>query len=500
MRTIILPGTKGIIAASFAFFMLGLCSLGGAENLHPHVSLPDLDRRVEARGPNPVAPQLATAASRAAARLDAEAILRSRLANLNLDRHPILGSPRWVAAADGFLTGRNGVGRGAGANLAAGLRPDDPHRVVKSFVNEHAAVFGHDAGALERARVERDYAASHNGMRTTVWQQEHEGIPMFHSLFIGHVTKNGELVNVASQFLTDPAQAARTGHPNRQAGVIAPAIAAAQAVRLASVHLGEEEALAAGATAEGESVGPERRQAFHGGALKGEAIVRLVWLPLDESTMRLCWRVMLKTRGHAERYRVLVDAETGEVWKRDCMTTDISNASYRVYLGDSPTPLSPGYPTPGNTNQPGTAPRTLVTLSALSTTASPNGWIDDGVNETRGNNVDAHTDLDADDLPDLPRPQGSPSRVFDFPVNLAQEPANYRNASVVNLFYWCNWMHDKLYDLGFTEAAGNFQNNNFGRGGVGNDAVRAQAQDGECRSSNFRRNADSRRRQRDNRK
>src|SRR5437763_556267 len=39
-------------------------------------------------------------------------------------------------------------------------------------------------------------------------------------------------------------------------------------------------------------------------------------------------------------------------------------------------------------------------------------------------------------------------------------------------------MHVRLYKLGFTEAAGTFQSNNFGRGGLGNDAVQADAQDG----------------------
>src|SRR5690606_34856349 len=34
------------------------------------------------------------------------------------------------------------------------------------------------------------------------------------------------------------------------------------------------------------------------------------------------------------------------------------------------------------------------------------------------------------------------------------------------------------YDLGFTEAAGNFQTDNFGRGGLGGDPVQADAQDG----------------------
>src|SRR6185503_19680716 len=101
-----------------------------------------------------------------------------------------------------------------------------------------------------------------------------------------------------------------------------------------------------------------------------------------------------------------------------------------------------------------------------------------GVNETRGNNVDAHTDRNGNDQPDLPRPQGSPFRVFDFALDLSQAPSAYTNAAVVQLFYWNNLIHDRLYELGFTEAAGNFQNNNFGRGGLGNDAVQADAQDG----------------------
>jgi hypothetical protein len=138
--------------------------------------------------------------------------------------------------------------------------------------------------------------------------------------------------------------------------------------------------------------------------------------------------------------------------------------------------MSPGLSTPSST-QPSTVSRTLVTLDALSTNASPSGWINDGGNETLGNNVDAHLDRNDDDVADLPRPQGS-SRVFDFTLDLTQTPTSYGSATVVQLFYLCNWMHDKLYELGFTEAAGNFQSNNFGRGGYGYDAVQADAQDG----------------------
>ena len=49
---------------------------------------------------------------------------------------------------------------------------------------------------------------------------------------------------------------------------------------------------------------------------------------------------------------------------------------------------------------------------------------------------------------------------------------------VKHLFYMNNVLHDKLYKHGFTEAAGNFQTNNFANGVLGNDPVNAEAQDG----------------------
>ena len=220
------------------------------------------------------------------------------------------------------------------------------------------------------------------------------------------------------------------------------------------------------------------RQHFHSPALKGEALAQLVWLPMASDRLRLCWEVILTTRARGEMFRVLVDATTGESLLRHCLTSYLSDATYRVFTSDSPSPLSPGYSSPIS-SQPPLVARTLVTLSALDTNASPNGWIDDGDNETRGNNADAHTDWTGQDQPDLPRPQGSPFRVFDFPQDLtSQDPTNSSSSAIVQLFYWCNWMHDKLYELGFTEAAGNFQGTNFGRGGVANDAIQAEAQDG----------------------
>ena len=49
---------------------------------------------------------------------------------------------------------------------------------------------------------------------------------------------------------------------------------------------------------------------------------------------------------------------------------------------------------------------------------------------------------------------------------------------VLNIFYFCNYMHDLLYIMGFNEAAGNFQEINFTNTGLGRDPVRARAHSG----------------------
>ena len=51
-------------------------------------------------------------------------------------------------------------------------------------------------------------------------------------------------------------------------------------------------------------------------------------------------------------------------------------------------------------------------------------------------------------------------------------------ASVTQVFYVTNWLHDWWYDSGFNEAAGNAQKDNFGRGGVAGDPLHAEAQNG----------------------
>ncbi|KAJ1954643.1 hypothetical protein GGI12_005744, partial [Dipsacomyces acuminosporus] len=71
----------------------------------------------------------------------------------------------------------------------------------------------------------------------------------------------------------------------------------------------------------------------------------------------------------------------------------------------------------------------------------------------------------------------APGNVFNFPLDLRQQPPCYIDAAITQLFYTTNTMHDLSFLYGFDEAAGNFQQVNSSGRGRGNDGVIAIAQD-----------------------
>ena len=127
--------------------------------------------------------------------------------------------------------------------------------------------------------------------------------------------------------------------------------------------------------------------------------------------------------------------------------------------------------------QPGLTPQQWGAVSP-DLVASRNGWVSS--NTTTGNNVDAYSDTDNNNAADA-NGRATLDGAGDFSdlFTLTAAPGGQK-AAVTNLFYLNNILHDVHYQYGFTEAAGNFQANNFGLGGAGNDA-------GEGRSAGRRR-------------
>ncbi|CAO3590418.1 unnamed protein product [Absidia cylindrospora] len=171
---------------------------------------------------------------------------------------------------------------------------------------------------------------------------------------------------------------------------------------------------------------------------------------------------------------------------------------------------------PFGANDPSDAEQQLI-KNPYDTFASPEGWHSQGAyskdtffgrpgrqqdltfNVTVGNNVYAHTNPDGGyNWENNYRPQGQTggdhgdALVFDYKANFdVDEPETYEDAAVTNLFYVCNMAHDFFHRYGFDEKAGNFQQDNLGRGrnskkssgdGEG-DAVIANAQDGSGRNN-----------------
>ncbi len=449
-----------------------------------HGSLTNIDKRITGQARADLGPERTVALNR----------VRARIPDIQIDFDEIVGSPKWIRSRRGFLTSPRQNGgvippRNPGVRIPMPDRTDDRHAPVKEFLDRHADLFEHGSEVLNDARITGEFVSAHNGLRTIVWQQQLENLPVFQSALIGHITAKGELVNISSSFVPGVEKASKLDHNQRIAMSAAPPISARQAVVEAAKSIGDFVELG-DVTVVGEaSESPGELLQFAASVLSGAVRVQLGWLPMGRSEVRLCWQVELRSRRLNETFLIILDAQNGEDLFRECLTKRLNEASYHVYQSDSPSPFSPGHAQP-STSQPAYVQRGTATLSALSQNASPNGWINVGDSETVGNNVDAHrgwaelggfiasTDYayrQYEGAPDV-RPSAA-NRIFSFPLDLQDEPREgYADAAVVQLFYWCNWMHDRLYDLGFTEEAFNFQFENFS-GGTQGDPVLADAQD-----------------------
>ncbi len=223
---------------------------------------------------------------------------------------------------------------------------------------------------------------------------------------------------------------------------------------------------------------------------------KLVYYPMPDSTLRLAWDFSILTLDSKNWYSIRADAIDGEIinindWIIHC-EFDSNDQKYNYsdldFLASSKS-VEDGssyrvFPLP--TESPNHGSYVLVSEPA-NDIASPFGWHDiNGVNGpeytiTRGNNVWAREDTEGDGgMSGLDySPDGGDALNFDFELDFDQPPVGYQDASITNLFYVNNMMHDIWYQYGFDESSGNFQENNYGNGGIGGDSVYADGQDGD---------------------
>lgn len=343
-----------------------------------------------------------------------------------------------------------------------------PIDIALDYLNTNAGRFALTSADLANAKVTSIYRDEDTGITHIYLRQMVAGLEVVQGDINIHITKRGEVICAGGGFVPGLKALSDSGRLLRR-----PYLPADEAVRRAAVILGintHSDPQVISETDEGEKLTIAAK-----GVSLDDIRAELQYVPTENGSAKLSWGLVIRTPDGHHWYDLGIDAETGELLSQaDWVYRD----SYTVVAMPSEHP-NDGFM------------RTVTNPADL--LASPFGWHDtNGVagaefTDTRGNNVDAHLDRNADDVADPgSRPDGGPGLDFNTPFDPTLTPLQNAVPAVTDLFYWNNILHDVHYQYGFTPAAGNFQLNNYGLGGLGNDAVQADAQDGSgTNNANF---------------
>lgn len=203
---------------------------------------------------------------------------------------------------------------------------------------------------------------------------------------------------------------------------------------------------------------PEQPTVLHEGPFAEKIKANLRWFMLNDQ-LRLTWEIQLTMPSYEGQYRTLVDAENGHILYCHQLVQHVA-ARGNVYLVDGRSPRQmaefPKHLTDYGLPIPPNLPQDF-----------PDTWVE--IDRTVGNSVIGHLGESG------PTKQGT---LQDGMVTFNPDDSEGDDQKVLNIFYFNSVMHDYFYLLGFREENGNFQNDNFGRGGAPTDRVDARAYSG----------------------
>jgi extracellular elastinolytic metalloproteinase len=326
------------------------------------------------------------------------------------------------------------VTRGPGGGPVTGPSQAARPEIVSTFLAAR-----HDARTLQSLRLERQNPTP-AGVTHLTFGQQVAGLDVYGTYVKAAITERGEIVNVVENLAAVPPGLVPATETHRGAleAVLAryyPGVAA---------DMAETDVL-------GETIRFARSARF-----SEEPAVTRVAVPMSNGALQTGYLVVTWDRDNILRHTVV--GAGGRILVEELRT---NTDSYRIFA-----------------NHPGVSAQTTVSGPGAGNTESTIGWVFS--NTTTGNNVDAYLDRDNNNAADSNGRPVSSTQDFLYTFSSTSAPTTTTNQmlAVTNLFYLNNVIHDKLYRHGFTESAGNFQEDNFGRGGAGSDSVNAEAQDG----------------------
>lgn len=229
----------------------------------------------------------------------------------------------------------------------------------------------------------------------------------------------------------------------------------------------------------------ENKTVFSKGNASPENIsVEKVYFKDIDGTLKLAWDLNILTLDGKHWWSARVDAITGEIldlndWILTCNFSNSNHLKHNHISNGENKSFSLLKTTNSNamldgsgyrvfalpTESPNHGPRTLV-LEPADAIASPFGWHDDdGVlgsdyTTTQGNNVITQDDTDGNNSGGI-KADGGVNLNFDFSLDLEEQPSASLDASLTNLFYINNVVHDITHYYGFDEDSGNFQESHY---------------------------------------
>jgi hypothetical protein len=371
--------------------------------------------------------------------------------------------------------------------IPALLLAQDNFEIAKQYLQQKYSTLKNQEG-LAWLKTDEVYS-SHNGVTHLYLRQTYQGIEIFNAN-VNVALKNKLVIHEAGKVLTKVKLQTQPKSNNQ--------ISAEDAIRATAKHFRLPNIENISIEKSAKEIG--KTMVFSRAGISLEPIpVKFVYIYTPDNQLVPAWDLSIYTLDQSDWWSVRVHAYSGEIidqnnWVTKCQFDHYSHSHQFCAIPHHK--ISGSTQTFGKTltngaqynvfafplESPNHGNRSIVG-ETFNLNASPFGWHDTNgatgaeFTTTNGNNVNAYEDRDANNVPGQAPDAGSGLN-FDFPINLGGSRDEYLNAAIVNLFYWNNINHDIFYRYGFNEQAGNFQLNNYNKGGNANDAVRAEAQDG----------------------
>jgi Zn-dependent metalloprotease len=425
---------KKVCAISAIVFLLGAFAVPASAD-SPAASgaaygFPDLDVRTLTAKPAPA--QLA-----AADRLAKVAPAGKPAAPSGLTlRWSGYGTPQLLRDNSGYLTGPSGK---AAADI------------VRNYLEANADLFRLSPAVVSGLELISDYSTRHNGATHIGFQLTDAGLPVFRSIITATVDAKGRIVIIGGSYAPDAAAG----------NAILLDETAALGIALEAVGVKAPARLQLRPSAKGFTFENTVADLYKPAPLTAE----LVSFPMGGGKeARIAWRTVtaVDTTG---TYETIVDAETGDILFRQNRVNADHGAEGNVYRVQNPTLGS----------------QQITTFIGID-----GSWVEDRT--TDGNNAIAYHDLDDTNTvgyqPQTPDNTDPAYQHFNYTYTDAintsggTDVTTDRDAVITQAFYYVNMLHDYYYNLGFDEVSRNFQDDNFGRGGLENDRVLVEVDNG----------------------